>query len=392
MLFFSPTFEWNFFFKQIEIRQKSKAKILILVNDELGIESLNVVKKFANNSRNLIKLRTISSNASENKMYDGYFKNKISDIEKSSRFCFLLSSNIRLESAILNVKLRAKYLAQNVSVVSLGISSSLNLPTEFVNLNSSKILEFFEGKSFRLSKFFLMHKNPLFFFGPSFKSRFSRISVLISHLKKFMPSSLIFILEESSNSSGLRLMNIKSVSNQDFKNSEILISINLKDILFNRNFSKTDRITESFWLNQHVPEIALRYDMTVPISGYYETSGVFLNLEGRPQKTMKLGNKSGLLRSIKSIFTALKNDTINNTTPFLNYINEITEDSKQFSLSKNHFLNLKNGSYMRLISKINLYPSKSSVEDFYTRDFLCKKSLTMLGRSQEIRNSVSNFL
>jgi NADH-quinone oxidoreductase subunit G len=391
MSFFNPTFEWNFFFKQIDIKEKSKARILILVNDELDIESLNVIKNLANHSQKSVTVRAISNNAFENKTYDSYFKNKISNIEKPSRFCFLLSSNTRLESAILNVKLRAKYLARNISVVCLGINSNLNLPTEYVNLNLSKILSFFEGKNFKLSKFFLISKDPLFFFGSSFKNRFSKVNLLVSHLKKFMPSSVIFMLEESSNSSGLRLMNIKSLNNKDFDNSEILISINLKDVLFSRNFLNPDKIVESFWLNLHTPEIAFKYDMVVPVNSYYETGGTFVNLEGRPQKTMRLGSKTGFLRSVKSIFTAIKNDAIETQKSFLNYVKEITEDSKQFSLLKNNFVGFNNAPSINLVSKINLYPSKSSIEDFYTKDLLCKKSLTMLARSQEIRKSLTNF-
>ena len=267
----------------------------------------------------------------------------------------------------------------------LGFSNSVT-----INLNLSKILSFFEGKNLKFSKFFLSSKNPLFFFGLSFKNRFNKINLLISHIKNVVPSSTIFILEEHCNSVGLELLNIKSLCKKDIIDSEILISINLKDTLFIRNFLKSNRFMESFSFNSYIPEKVFEYDMVIPISNHYETEGTFINLEGRPQRNMKLDTKSSFVRSIKNIFLAIKTNTRTNFS-FLNYIEEIIENPKCFNLLENKFITFKNVSSHNIVTKLSFYPLQSALEDFYTKDLFCKKSLIMLKRSQEIRNSFNNF-
>jgi NADH dehydrogenase/NADH:ubiquinone oxidoreductase subunit G len=390
MLFFDSNFEWSFFFKQIDTKKKSRSKILIIINDELSLESLIIIKDLAHSSRGSIKVRSISNQDFENKTYDNYFKSKISVIEKPSRFFFLLSTNIRLESAILNVKIRAKYLAKNTSIISLGLNFSSSLTTEYINLNASEILAFIEGKSTKLSKILIAFKNPIFLFGPSFKNRFAKSSKLISHLKNFMPTSLFFVLEENCNSSGVSLINVKSFSNKDLQKSEILISINLKEIFFVKAI-KPSKVIESFWFNFCISEIALKYDMVLPANNHYETGGTFLNLESRPQKSMRLDTNSQSLRSIKSVFKAIKNEALNSAF-FLRYTKEIAQNARYFNYLENKFTQFCNKLDHNLVMKIDSYPSKASIEDYYTKDSSCKKSLTMTRKSQETRSFFTNFL
>jgi hypothetical protein len=391
MSFSNPAFEWTFFFERFDIEEKSKAKLLILVNDELDLESLSAIKSFATVSRGTVEVRATTISNFENKTYDNYFKNKINDLERHSRFCFLLSSNIRIESAILNVKLRSKYLARNTSIISLGLNFSSNLPSEFVNLNFSKIINFFEGKSPKLSKLFLGSNNPIIFFGSNLKGRFGKTNTLKTYLKKLMPSSIIFILEESCNSAGLHLVNIKSLCSQDSKNSEVLVSINLKDTLLIRSFIDLNKVVESFLFSPHVSDVVFDFDLTVPMKSCYEIEGTFMNLEGRPQKAMRLDSRTNFARSVPNIFSAIGNNVVS-LPNYLNFIGEFSENAKYFSSMENKFMNWdERSSRPYLITKTSLYPAKSLVEDFYMKNAFSKKSLTMLERSQETRASSTNF-
>jgi hypothetical protein len=390
MLFFNHTFEWNFFFKQIDIRDKSKSKILIIVNEELNLESLSIIEYIMSCSQKMIKVRSVSNNIFENKTYDSYFKSKINSVYKPSRFYFLLSTNTRLESAILNVKLRGRFLAKNILIISIGLNFNSNLPTEYINLNASEVLTFLEGKNTKLSKFFLIAKNPLFLFGSGFKNRFVKINLLLLHLKEFMPSSIYFLLEEDCNSAGLRLMNIKSLNAKDLINSEVLISINLEKNMIAGTIS-TLKISESFLFDSHVPETALKYDIIIPVNNHYEIGGTFLNLENRPQKAVKLDSNVNTVKPISNIFTAIKNTAINSAF-FLKYVKENVEKAKYFNILENRFTNLYSATSKNSVMRIELYPPKASVEDYYTKNSLCKKSITMLNRSQEIRSFYTNFL
>ena len=92
-------------------------------------------------------------------------KNKIKDIKSDSKYGFLISSNIRLESAILNTKVRRKVISQTFDVLSLGQNFNSSFPTKFVNLNCvNAILKIFEGRS-TVFKLFLKSKSPLIFLG-----------------------------------------------------------------------------------------------------------------------------------------------------------------------------------------------------------------------------------
>ena len=107
---------------------------------------------------------------------------------------------------------------------------------------------------------------------------------------------------------------------------------------------------------------------------------------------MKLDTKSSFVRSIKNIFLAIKTNTRTNFS-FLNYIEEIVEDPKYFNFTKNKFVNFNNSKfYFNLSTRISFYPLKSSVEDFYMKDSLSKKSLIMSERSQETRKLLTNFI
>ena len=109
----------------------------------------------------LVQIRAFDENYKNS--YFSWNKNKIKDIKSDSKYGFLISSNIRLESAVLNTKVRRKVISQTFDVLSLGQNFNSSFPTKFVNLNLNNILKIFEGKS-NISKLFLKSKSPIIFF------------------------------------------------------------------------------------------------------------------------------------------------------------------------------------------------------------------------------------
>jgi hypothetical protein len=94
-----------------------------------------------------------------------------------------LSSNIRLESAILNAKLRNKVVSQTFDVFSLGQNFHSSFPLKFVNISLDKILKLFEAKT-SLALLLLKKERPLIIFGTSLKKRFYGNFDLLGVLKK----------------------------------------------------------------------------------------------------------------------------------------------------------------------------------------------------------------
>lgn len=66
----------------------------------------------------------------------------------NSKWCYIISSNVKLENIILNIKIRTRYLKSCISVFSSGFSFSANFPNIFITLNLKSLLKFFESKSF----------------------------------------------------------------------------------------------------------------------------------------------------------------------------------------------------------------------------------------------------
>lgn len=385
---------WDNFFKQVDNIFKEKKKLLFIVNEELDLESLQTTKKLTYHSKNAIQVKIWGSDNFDNNFSDDYVANKIEDIKVQSRFCFLLSSNLRLESSILNSKIRSKYLDQNFSVLSLGLNFVPNLLVEFVNLSVLNVFKTFEGKISYVSRLFIAEKSPLLFIGDSLKKRISSGSSLISLLNRIMPSAIILVIGLSCNSYTSSFLNFRQLSRRNILNAENLFLINIDDITSVRYFIYMQKKVKSFWFNTHSSQIAFRNNVILPITSLLENEGTYLNLEGRPQKTFKTSAKINErlgVRSTNLIFRAIKIDYFQ--SKFLSYIGEIVRTPKYFSLMENTFVHLKSKTSFlaHLISVVSFYPIKPSIEDFYTKGLFCKKSSTMLKCSQNARKDAINF-
>ena len=379
---------WKNIFDKIDTILDNKKNILILVDKELDLESLNILQKLNNTFKNKIQIRLLNNYSSENSFTGEYITNKISEIKNLSKICFIFSSNLRLESAIINTKIRAKFLDQNFNVFGCGSNFRSSFPLEFVNLNFSNLLKIIEGKVLNLSKLFIAAKSPLVIVGDNVSKRFSRINTLISFVKNIMPTAVVLNLKEACNSSGSELLNIKGLSKNDILKSNAVFAVNLDDnILVRSILNQLNNEKIILWLNTHGSQIGTKANYILPITTSFETEGIYLNLENRPQKTLRTLSGIGDMRSPSSIFNSIKEEY--NFSNFLGYIHELVDKAKNFTNLKNVLLR---GSLFNpnQISNVSLYPAKS-MEDFYTKGKFSKNSSVMSQCSQEVRKSSTNF-
>jgi NADH dehydrogenase/NADH:ubiquinone oxidoreductase subunit G len=280
---------------------------------------------------------------------------------------------------------------QNFNIFALGQKFDSSFPLEFVNLNINKILEIFEGKNITLSKAFISFKNPLIFIGQGFEKRFYNLDTLINLLKRIMPTSKILNIKSSCNSSGHDLFTVKSFNKNDLLKSDALIALNLDD-----NFILRKYLFEYkkllFWFNTHRSTLATKATHIIPVTTSFEDEGVYVNLEGRPQKILKTLAGIKDTRAIKSVLKAIniKNNP-EKSYKFLNYISELVKTSKHFSHLRN--ILLTNSTVNKHILKKSLtsnYPLKASVENFYVTNKFTKNSLTMIQCSQKIFKDSTN--
>jgi NADH dehydrogenase/NADH:ubiquinone oxidoreductase subunit G len=202
-----------------------------------------------------------------------------------------------------------------------------------------------------------------------------------------MPTAVLLNIKESCNSSGAELLNLKALSKNDLLKAEVLLAVNLDDTLLVRRILSQASTKMVMWLNTHGSQLGAKTDYIVPTTTAFEAEGIYLNLENRPQKSLKTLAGVGEMRSTNVIFNSIKNEYT--SSKFLEYIYELIEKNKYFSSITNTLLkgSLFNSNQ---ISTVSLYPAKT-IEDFYTKGKFNKNSSVMLQCSQEVRKSSSNF-
>lgn len=390
----SDKMNWQKFLVDVDIMIKRKMqKILIVVNNDLDLEAMNAAKKLTYRTKSLIEIKSLNSvHIDESSFFEKQSTNQISDIDDiKSRFCFLLSSNLRLESSILNGKLRAKHSEEALNIYSLGYHFLTNLGAEFITIGVSGLISFFEGKS-NASKNFIYKRSPLLLVGESFRKRFDPVSSFLTMTKIVMPTLVLFLIGSSCNSSGASLMNVKSLNNRDVCKRDIIVFINVDDTSSTRSAFKHKRTQIVYWLNTHNSQIIHESHYTLPTKSLFESEGTFLNLEDRPQKTFKTSHrispKQGL-RSINLIFKGILGDFA--PSSFLGYTSEIVEKPRRFSYMEKNFCSVESKRVAHLTTKVNNYPLLSSIEDFHTNGYFSKNSSTMLLCSKEARTEQKSY-
>jgi len=377
---------WLSFLKIYEAQLLTK-RITFLVNEESDLESLLLLKQLSFKNPKL-KLKVITNSFTNySNFYINYLNAKIKDVNINSKVCILISTNIRIESAILNSRIRLKFVNEDFKVYSLAKNYNSNFSVNFINLNINQFLLLLEGKHALLSKIIIYSKSPFIILGDScFKSGLNYKEILKS-FKKIIPSVLVFNIGSFSNSESKNLLNLNYISNSSYNTSEILVCLNLTDNLYLAKML-TKFSNKIFWFNTHGSSLALKSNFILPILSDIEEENIFLNLEHRPQKTGKVFCGNHDTRSFKYFLKYLLNYSNKNIIPLfiLEILNKPTTFNKIKIIFSLNFLN-KNNTF----SLINFYPIKSYFEDFYLTNKATKNSLIMLETSSSMRKKITNF-
>ena len=386
---------WTSIFEKLDalLNENSNTKVTFIVNSDLDFESLQILNLIESKYSPNVSIKSIGEETKNS--FTSWNRNKISDIKKNSRFGFLISSNVRMESAILNTKIRRKVISQIFDVLSVGQHFDTSFPTKFVNLNLSKIFEIFEGKS-NVSKLILMNESPLFFVGDSFSKRLFGNFSIISLIKKVAPSSIVVDIKKSSNSTGINFLGFKNINKNCIKNSDICIAINLDDtIVLRKLFEGTS--SKLVWLSSFGSKMATKADILIPTLTPFESENTFINLEERSQKTLKslpgIGDSRDVKKILVSLYPEIKKSQVSLNSTCYEFFDEIINNPKVFKNLSNKFSteNLFESKYVDQKNLVSKYPLKSSLEDFYRSNVFTKNSLTMAQCSQENRKGFNNF-
>ena len=369
-----------------------ESRMTFVIDEDLDLSSINLLKQLQRKHPDNVQIRTIKPCSSLESFNTNLFDCKLEELNKSINTCFIVSSNIRLESAIINSRLRSKFLNETFNIVTFGLKSKNNIPSKIINLSIENILNIFEGKSTDFSKLIIKAKHPLFILGKSFEQRFNNLENIKVLIKKYAPTALLLFIEEKANSKGIAVSgNILPLNSNDLKSTQKFVFVNLQD-----NFETRKLLNKSnahgYWINTHASDLFRLLNnstVVIPALSFYEDENLFVNLEGKPQKTLKGISGPVQARSIRKFFSTILND--NQKLLSFSYLLEHLKigsnahSDKKGSLINDLFINKTNKTIF------SLYPLKSTVEDFYRTNNLLKHSPTMAECSNEVRKNSTNF-
>ena len=122
----------------------------------------------------------------------------------------------------------------------------------------------------------------------------------------------------------------------------------------------------------------------------FEEEQIFLNLEQRPQKTLKIFSTFSKAKSFKQFIEILTFQRSQNLPKFLI---ELIKDKNKFKTMSLKLTNLYKLNFKTIISlnKIKIQSLTKTLEDFYLTNNSTKNSLTMLKLSNEYKLYKTNF-
>jgi NADH-quinone oxidoreductase chain G len=356
---------------------------LFLLGSSMDTESLEIFSKL-NNKAN-IRVRGVEN-------FEGVSDSRVNfsfvqSIDNSD-CCFLLGVNPRLESAVLNIRLRSQFQKGNYNLYHIGTPFKSNMPINFIGLSSIVFGRILEGKSFVLKRF----KKPVFVLGAGISRIFGKENIS-NALKTWNPNSLVLNLSTFSNLEGAKFVGLKSFNKSDIEWSENIFFVQVEDTVQLRKILKAKN-KFSVWIHSHGSNISTYCNLLLPVSTHVESESIFFNLEGRPQRSYKVVSPVKEIRSLTLLGKALFFEVFTKSfSSFKNTFLSVLEEGKNFSSLSSTVPKFKIFVTPEVYSFVfNRFLFKSNLEDFYISSFSTKSSLIMGQSSQISRQKTKNFL
>ena len=381
---------WSETFKIIKKRLNNNVvgtKIGGLINPQTDLETALLFKSFLLSlGSNTIGFSSRFGSFNQDSLTNYSFNSKLSGIDNAD-LCLLVGTNLRKEAAILNSRLRKRYLDSSIKVFYIGETQNNTFKTEHLGSSYKSLIDLVEGRSMFLRELFKA-KNPIIVVGShtfSQKNGYLLFKLIKNLLQKSgLSLRILNVLHDTANITGLLNLGFKSISKKDLNKLDLIIGLNSDSTEF-FNLEKNDR----FYINLNYQGNSVLSDSDVILAGssFTEQNALFSNTENRVQKTEKAVSLVGNARKNSQIFESL--------SLFLNKslktnLNSYVPWHKDFDLKysfnfKFPELEVKN----KISKKLTIFGSRTS--DFYLTNNLTKHSKTMLLASKNLRKP-SNFL
>tara|TARA_Y100000590_G_scaffold428139_1_gene539139 strand:- start:709 stop:2736 length:2028 start_codon:yes stop_codon:yes gene_type:complete len=333
---------WDFAYTTIvdKIKQSAADKIAGFTGDLTNMETLYIVKEFFDKTIKSNNLDSRSDNYYVNNHHrqNYIFNSSINGIEESD-LVILIGTNPRLESTILNARIRKAYLKNNIKIYSIGDPGEMTYPLNIIDGNSDIIKQIVEDKH-ELSNEIKNSKKPIIIIGQSVL-KIQSGKYIFEEIKKFLYRNnkindewnSLNILSNNSSTVGSYDLEILSSNTGENKTLKKLKNNNF-EILFlvgqdNLNFKKNKEFI--IYIGSHGDKGAELADIILPGAAYTEQEGHYTNLEGTIQKSYKASYPPGIAKEdweiINDLSELLKRKKLFNNKDelvdsMMNYLNE----------------------------------------------------------------------
>jgi hypothetical protein len=213
----------------------------------------------------------------------GYLFNDVFQSCSKADFIVFIGSNPRIESAVLNIKLRRIFRNRKVTPYVLGSNTDFGYPVNFIGTNLSEFYKLVKGRHW-LNSFLAKSNNPLFIIGPSAykESSFQKaLKCLLNNLTlkgNWVPYSFLGLRP------GLTCFNETGVL--AYKYNKFLSNVKIPSIKFlyyADDFTENQYSDDSelvIYQGHHGDQGARIADIVVPGLTPFEKMSFYVNLEG----------------------------------------------------------------------------------------------------------------
>ena len=187
---------------------------------------------------------------------------------------------------------------------------------------------------------------------------------------KICQTGLIIQNEIYPNSIGLKFLGVNNLKNNKNKKDEYFICVNLEDNIKIRKFLQKKKF---FWFNSFGSDLATKSDYILPITTYYESEILFLNINNIIKKIIKVlpcHKESKNFYDFLCLFFLQHN---NYSKKILNYSRNLNNNKILFKLNF----------YKTFNTYVYKNPIKSVIENFYADSNFTKNSKILAQKIQE---------
>lgn len=390
-----------FYIKNYLKSQLTTSMNLIIVDEYLDLKSLQLAKILSYLKN--IKVKAFKRVGIKTNLYILNSNNtKISDVNTIIDKIFLISCNLKIESAILNSKIRIKFLKADIQIYNLLGIYKLNYFAQFFNLNLNSFLQILEGKTNYLSELLLTSINSFFFIGETLFRRGLNCFHIITNLQKRLMNVRLLNISSGPNSEGVGFSNISNITKKDFIYSKQIFSLNVKETFQIYKYYNLSAAQISLYNTHGVHFVSKFVTTLLPLLPHFYSSYLYINLEGRAQKTGQIfplvsetKNKPQLEITKELIDFLLHLKTLSPTTfasllSFNEFNENLISNSNLFNQLTPVFGKL-GCKFNQAAARVSLYPGKQYIEDFYLYSKLTVHSDLLAKCSTEIRSQHTNF-